>query len=422
MVLVLVDDISARIQYTFDFIFKMRGVEYILVESIDTFNDFQGAKLNYSKQKCSDGISFTPSGLLNETGIWNGNLDKVKIESVDCLSFNGNKDLVASVFYVLTRMEEYNCYSYDDHDRFPFSHSILKKYEWVEQAVCDRWASYIMVDLLKVEVVKSKVEIIPTFDIDNTYAFKLKSGKRRALSKLKDVVKLDAKRITKRKSVENGEKDPYDTFDKIIEVGKQFSGVKVFWLTASEGSKDRNVPIENIQHRKLIKRVAQSVEVNIHPSYGSFLNASQVMSERDGLESITGSSIVRSRQHFLRFQLPKSYRDLIDAGIRNDYSMGFAENVGFRSGTARAHNWFDLERNEVTELTLHPFTYMDGTLLEYMSLTPEESKRRIQKLYAEIQNFGGDFIFLWHNETIGEYGKWKGWSQVLDFTLNLKNE
>lgn len=422
MVLVLVDDISARIQYTFDFIFKMRGVEYTLVESIDTFNDFQGAKLNYSKQKCSDGISFTPSGLLNETGIWNGNLDKVKIESVDCLSFNGNKDLVASVFYVLTRMEEYNCYSYDDHDRFPFSHSILKKYEWVEQAVCDRWASYIIVDLLKVEVVKSKVEIIPTFDIDNTYAFKLKSGKRRALSKLKDVVKLDAKRITKRKSVENGEKDPYDTFDKIIEVGKQFSGVKVFWLIASEGSKDRNVPIENIQHRKLIKRVAQSVEVNIHPSYGSFLNASQVMSERDGLESITGSSIVRSRQHFLRFQLPKSYRDLIDAGIRNDYSMGFAENVGFRSGTARAHNWFDLERNEVTELTLHPFTYMDGTLLEYMSLTPEESKRRIQKLYAEIQNFGGDFIFLWHNETIGEYGKWKGWSQVLDFTLNLKNE
>ncbi|MEJ6755456.1 MAG: polysaccharide deacetylase family protein [Crocinitomicaceae bacterium] len=422
MVLVLVDDISARIQYTFDFIFKMRGVEYTLVESIDTFNDFQGAKLNYSKQKCSDGISFTPSGLLNETGIWNGNLDKVKIESVDCLSFNGNKDLVASVFYVLTRMEEYNCYSYDDHDRFPFSHSILKKYEWVEQAVCDRWASYIMVDLLKVEVVKSKVEIIPTFDIDNTYAFKLKSGKRRALSKLKDVVKLDAKRITKRKSVENGEKDPYDTFDKIIEVGKQFSGVKVFWLTASEGSKDRNVPIGNIQHRKLINRVAQSVEVNIHPSYGSFLNASQVMSERDGLESITGSSIVRSRQHFLRFQLPKSYRDLIDAGIRNDYSMGFAENVGFRSGTARAHNWFDLERNEVTELTLHPFAYMDGTLLEYMSLTPEESKRRIQKLYAEIQNFGGDFIFLWHNETIGEYGKWKGWSQVLDFTLNLKNE
>ena len=422
MVLVLVDDISARIQYTFDFIFKMRGVEYTLVESIDTFNDFQGAKLNYSKQMCSDGISFTPSGLLNETGIWNGNLDKVKIESVDCLSFNGNKDLVASVFYVLTRMEEYNCYSYDDHDRFPFSHSILKKYEWVEQAVCDRWASYIIVDLLKVEVVKSKVEIIPTFDIDNTYAFKLKSGKRRALSKLKDVVKLDAKRITKRKSVENGEKDPYDTFDKIIEVGKQFSGVKVFWLTASEGSKDRNVPIGNIQHRKLIKRVAQSVEVNIHPSYGSFLNASQVMSERDGLESITGSSIVRSRQHFLRFQLPKSYRDLIDAGIRNDYSMGFAENVGFRSGTARAHNWFDLERNEVTELTLHPFTYMDGTLLEYMSLTPEESKRRIQKLYAEIQNFGGDFIFLWHNETIGEYGKWKGWSQVLDFTLNLKNE
>jgi hypothetical protein len=422
MVLVLVDDITARIQYTFDFIFKMRGVEYTLVDSIDAFNEFDGSKLNYSKQNSSNGVSLTPSGLLNETEMWHGNLDRVKTEFIDCLSFNGNQDSVASIFYVLTRMEEYNCNSYDDHDRFPFSNSILKKYDWVELAVCDRWASYIIVDLLKIEIIKSKVEIIPTFDIDNTYAYLLKSGKRRVLSKLRDAIKLDKKRIKERKSVEGGEKDPYDTFDKIIEVGSQFSSAKVFWLTASEGSKDRNVPIENEQHRKLIQRVANSVEVNIHPSYGSFLNASQVKAEKKDLESITGSSIVCSRQHFLRFQLPNSYRGLIEAGIRDDYSMGFAENVGFRSGTARAHKWFDIERNEVTELTLHPFIYMDGTLLEYMSLTPVESTSRIQKLYSEIQDFGGNFIFLWHNETIGEYGKWKGWSQVLDFTLNLKNE
>lgn len=422
MVLVLIDDITARIQYTFDFIFKMRGVEYTLVESIATFNDFDGSKLNYSKQKTSEVVSIIPSGLLNESGVLEGKVERHTTTALDCLSFNGKPDLIASVFYVLTRMEEYNCDSYDNHDRFPFSESILNKYNWVEMTVCDRWSVYLLQDVLKIEVVKAKVEIIPTFDIDNTYAYLLKSGKRRALSKLKDVAKLDVRRIKERKSVEGGKKDPYDTFDKIIEVANHFSGTKVFWLIASEGSKDRNISLENERHQSLIKKVGKAAEVNIHPSFGSFLNATQVKLEKEALETITGLNIIRSRQHYLRFQLPNSYRGLIEAGISDDYSMGFAENVGFRSGTARAHYWFDIERNEITELKLHPFAYMDGTLLEYMTLTPEEGKLIIQKIYSEVQDFGGDFIFLWHNETIGEYGKWKGWSQVLDFTLNLKNE
>ncbi|MDX2362743.1 MAG: polysaccharide deacetylase family protein [Crocinitomicaceae bacterium] len=418
MVLILVDQVTERLKYTLDFVFAERGITYSLTTGEQGFISSEEIKLNYSKNN-STGIC--PSELLFEEGIRNYTIDNKMFEGQECLSLNSIIDPLAAIFYVLSRYEEYGDQPKDEHGRFPFASSCLNSYKLISKAVCDRWANGIL-KFLEIEITERNrnVNIIPTFDIDNTYAYKLKTGSRKWLAVGKDMSKLNIERLKERKKSLKDGGDPYDTFDTIIDIASKFQSTQMFWLVGDLAEKDRNISTDIQEHAKLIQAMDKVVNVNLHPSYASFGKSEVMKIEKLRLEKIINHEIVNSRQHFLRFELPESFRILENEGFTHEYSMGFAEHVGFRSGTARPHRWFDVEQNRVSQLIVHPFVYMDGTLLEYMNLNIQKSEEKIQELYNEISEYGGDFIFIWHNETIGDYGKWKGWSQVLDFTLKLK--
>jgi len=430
MVLILVDQITTRNQYTFDFIFSERGVEFELTTDSKEFKASNKAKLNYSTHPSDCSKSISPTLLLLEEDIREVSISKGTFGSMTCISFDEVTDIIASVFYILSRYEEYTCETKDEHGRFPYESSVLNKFGWIESTICDRWAVAIINSIDESIEVNTTInragetfKIIPTFDIDNAYAYLFKEGSRKMLSMLKDISKGDKERIIERKEVLSGDvKDPYDTFSNIKAIAKDFPASQLFWLTASNGKKDRNVPIDHEGIIKLLKDLDSSLTVNLHPSYGSFGDVDEIKKEKLVIEEIIGRTITASRQHFLRFNLPETFQEIIAAGFKDEYSMGFAEHIGFRSGTARAHFWFNLSENYQTKLMLHPFAYMDGSLNEYMQLSIEESKKSISKIYTEVKNYGGDFIFLWHNETIGDYRKWEGWSEVLDYTLKLNNE
>ena len=149
----------------------------------------------------------------------------------------------------------------------------------------------------------------------------------------------------------------------------------------------------------LIEQISRTDSVGIHPSYASNADRNRLSREIDRLQNITQRSVRHARQHFLKIKLPDTYRALLAAGIRFDYSMGYAADLGFRAGTALPFSWFDLDSNRVTELTLCPFQVMDVTLRHYLAVSPAEATVLCDDLVAQVKSTGGAFCTLWHNSS-----------------------
>lgn len=427
MVLVFVEEVSERLQFTLDFVFSERKVIYQLTNDEQFFQKASQPKLNYSILSFTDCATLLPADVLFDVAIANYEIKKNQFGNEECLSFNDITDPLASIFYILSRMEEYATINKDSHDRFPAKASILFQFGWLQNAVCDRWAEAV-IDFIEEKTfitLNSKTpptEIIPTFDIDNTFAFKWKSGVRMWLSILRDWINRDRLRIESRKAVRRGqEKDPFDTYSYILEIKKRGFDVHLFWLLGDYSKYDRNISNLDIRHQQFIEKMASKVHLGLHPSYKSNTSNLILRKEKLKIDTILGRSTSISRQHFLKLNIPITYNNLIKNGFSEDFTMGYADEVGFRAGTAKPFRFFDLSKNMLTDYLIHPFVYMDGTLHEYKNWNIDESKIQIKKLYDEVYRYGGDFTFIWHNETIADYRKWRGWYEVLEYTLSLRD-
>ena len=423
--LIFVEKVNERLTYTFDFIFKERDLSYLFTSSEAEFEKSLDEKFNYSQKKIGATPSITPSTILFNDSIENHTLNRCLFNEEECLTINGVCDPIASIFYILTRYEEYHSSFKDKHGRYIGKKSVLYRFGWHEKAMCDRWSEDILCFLasntaFRYERKKYRPQIIPTFDIDKAYAYKHKGIFRNILGYFKDFYSKDSSLTKERRMVLAGsKKDPFDNYDKIFEIQSRGFDIKLFWMLGNYGKYDKNISHKNRRHRRLIRKMDTIASIGIHPSYKSNSNEFNIHDEIERLQSIIKKHVRSSRQHYLMLFLPKTYQQLIEQEIEDDYSMGYADIIGFRAGTARSFHWFDLTTNKKTSLRIHPFCYMDGSLNEYLKLSTNEAEERIAQLYLEMQNYGGQYIFLWHNDTISDYGHWAGWSKVLEFSLRL---
>ncbi len=427
MVLVYTQKVTNRIRYIFNLIFRdVLNVEVQLTSDQEAFKAAGGARISYGKSPVGDELFFAAGPLLLERGIGHKELTFIEYEGLPAFFPVYNQhavmpfDVFSAAFYLVTRYEEYLPYKKDEYGRFSAQESVAFQKGFLHKPVVNIWALKIGGLLVArypgFSFPGRKYSFTPTIDIDAAWAYRQKGLFRTVGGYLGALGRLDFRELGERTRVYLGrQKDPFDTYDFQHRIHKKYKVSPIYFILFGEyGHNDKNIPVKSRPFHTLIKSLADYNKVGIHPSFNSNFYPRKLKLEKERLSKVLNREVTCSRQHFLILQFPSTYRNLINLDITDEYSMGFASQPGFRAGICSTFKFFDLEMDTETKLNIHPFTYMEGTLRDYLNISAEEAFGVIRPLIDEVKAVNGNFIPIWHNESIGGLKRWQGWQKVYE--------
>ncbi len=432
MLLILTSSISPRLQYIVHLLFEeIYGLKTEFTLSSEEYLQHEGPKVAYTTEDPGEGLFVEASGLLFEQSVFSHEVPLRKHLEIPILFESATKhegfpfDLLAASFYLVSRYEEYPSVKHDKHGRFPANESIAFRGGFLEKPIVNIWLKMFMEQLQKLYpglmTHQQPYRYLPTIDIDHAYAYKhrpfhrMMGGVGRSLSKGR------LNEIADRFRVLSGlAADPYDTYSYVRSLHERHQ-LPTLWflLFADYGGNDNNIPVKGRGLSSLVKDLSGWSEIGIHPSLSSNKKLTKLKQEIDGLSLLTGKEITRSRQHFLKFSFPATFQQLDELGITDEFSLGYASLPGFRAGIAHPFRFFNLTSNLATDLLLHPVPIMDVTFRDYLHADPEESLERIKQMISEVRSYNGELVTLWHNESLSDYGRWKGWRHVYEQIVSL---
>lgn len=437
MLLIHVPRLTNRVGYTLNVVFHhILKMDFEITTDVEFFKQHDGARLCYGSQKVGDSLFVRSVQLLFQTNI--------EEQSPRCFSYCDTAalfpvyssdadfpfDLFAASFFCLSRYEEYLPHITDKHGRFQASQSLAFKNGFHLSAVVDRWAIMVADKLRELfpdeQIPQRNFDCENTFDIDAAYCYKHKGIMRSLAGIGRDAIDPnDFIRIRQRLSVLfRRSKDPFDTFDFVLELHQQHPSLrlKFFPLLADYNVLDKPISYQITEYRQLLQHLCDYAKVGIHTSYASHDNPSLVTLECQRLSSILHRPITRNRFHFLRLNLPQSYNVLLNNDIFHDYTMGFADEPGFRAGTCTPFPFFDIVSDCETALIVHPFVVMDSTLRYYKNMTLDEVRTLYFSLVDECRSVGGRFCCLWHNESLCDDFGWEGWRDIFQEVIEYEDK
>lgn len=382
-------------------------MDHKITTDLQEFLEYPLPKINYSELEVEDSLNIRPHTILFDHGIRDYHVQVKQDEVFDKIFFKNSVgavpfDLLAASFWLLSRYEEYLPHKSDADNRFNYRSSLAWQNNFLHYPLVNVWLNAlkgVLLDFFPLLEFKKRVyNYLSTIDIDNVYKYKHKGLVRTLAGLLAD--KGWAERRRRVRIIFDREEDPFDCYDFLIETHKQTNSKALyFFLLGDYGPNDKNHASTDLHFQSLIKHLADYSLVGIHPSYGSNDHLKQLRKEIARLGNITHKLITKSRQHFAMLKFPHTYKDLLQAGITADYSLGYSNFNGFRSSYCYPYKWYSLEIESSSSLTLHPYCLSEITLLSEAKKKSRDKIDLANELMNEVKKHGGEMISIFHNNS-----------------------
>jgi hypothetical protein len=195
-------------------------------------------------------------------------------------------------------------------------------------------------------------------------------------------------------------KDPYDTFDWLLSTNHPKIINKYLYVLSGGKTKYENFfDIRNPKIKDLINFAQRNgYVIGIHPSYMAGENSQMTESELKVLEEISGLKIKDSRQHFLRYHIPKTGEILEQLNLKTDSSFGYRNLIGFRCGTGFPYRMYNFNKEVPFNFIEIPLVVMDMALIHCHG---RDTKLICDHLNSFLQKneFYTRITFNFHNST-----------------------
>jgi hypothetical protein len=299
-----------------------------------------------------------------------------------------------SIWELYVKSEEYQRKYLDIHKRF------LYKYASDKCVLDPKVSRFLMKNGLEVNYPGTKkFAILLTHDIDDVYTpwihLLVSMARFNNVRRKGDIIKLIKGIINKKNSV-------YFNFKDIISLESKYNAKSSFYFMASDK--------DPVRHRYEIEHISgeldyirdQGCEIGLHTGYYSYDNLNQIKKEKERIEKLLGMKLIGVRNHYLRFDIPDTWRLLNKAGFKYDTSFGYVDMIGFRNGMCHPFFPYDWEKNEFIDLTEIPLNIMDGSFFNYMNLNVAQAWDFTKQLIDICEKYSGVLTILWHNATFSQ--------------------